>query len=196
MTHIITILHYFIEYILPTLSNIIIGCSAATTAFFAWKGLSIWKNQYKAKNNHELARRLLISIYEYRDAIRYIRNPVVIYTPKTKQEAPDRSEKERLSDAEYDYYQKGFDAIRKVYREIYASILEAEAVWGDELSETISKILSLSRKLKRIFRDHLHDKGHQGGNYEPFATSDDDQFTKDLDALIVKAENYLKKKLI
>ncbi len=91
MTHIITILHYFIEYILPTLSNIIIGCSAATTAFFAWKGLSIWKNQYKAKNNHELARRLLISIYEYRDAIRYIRNPVVTYTPKTKQEAPDRS---------------------------------------------------------------------------------------------------------
>ena len=71
-------------------------------------------------------------------------------------------------------------------------------------------MLSLGYELERMARDHLHDtdsarnenhaqsypKGHQGGKYKLLAKSDDDQFTKDLDALIVKAENYLKKKLI
>jgi hypothetical protein len=60
-----------------------------------------------------------------------------------------------VNDSKYDYHQKKFGTIRGVYGEIYASILEVEAVWGEVLSETINKILSLSNKLERIFADYL-----------------------------------------
>ena len=49
--------------------DIVVGLSAAAAAFFAWRGLTVWKKQLKGKEDHELARQVLVDLSDLRSLI-------------------------------------------------------------------------------------------------------------------------------
>jgi hypothetical protein len=58
-----------------SLSEIVTGISAIVVAITAVCGLQTWKKQIKGETEYDLARRMLISVYEVREAISEFRNP-------------------------------------------------------------------------------------------------------------------------
>ena len=49
--------------------------AAAVVAITAWKGLSTWKHEARAKRGMELGEKILSLTYECLDVLRYMRNP-------------------------------------------------------------------------------------------------------------------------
>jgi hypothetical protein len=63
---------------LVTLIKDLILCGAAIAgAVIAIKGLNTWKRQLKGQSEYELSRRLLVTLFKYRDAINGVRHPAM-----------------------------------------------------------------------------------------------------------------------
>ncbi|MDC0461600.1 hypothetical protein OAM34_01175 [Alphaproteobacteria bacterium] len=191
-------------------SDVVIGLSAMTTAYFAFRGLSTWKEQHRGKIEYELARRLLLSIYIYRDAIRSARHPFMSYAPTSKEAAPKKSDKQREFEGYSAEYGRRYDFVLEARRSLYADVLESEVLWADEIRKITDEMLVLDNQLKSTIEYHLtarnpdsdHNaieiakeilKNKQGTLYAKY--SEDDIFAQKFDGLVERAENYLKKKL-
>ena len=66
----------FAELITIIKDIVLVGVSIASVCI-AFKGLETWKRQSKGQTEFELARRILITLFKYRDAIDNIRHPVI-----------------------------------------------------------------------------------------------------------------------
>ena len=66
-----------ITEIVTLLKDILLGGAAITGAFIANKGLTTWKRQHKGNSEYELSRRILVTLYKYRDAIDGVRHPAI-----------------------------------------------------------------------------------------------------------------------
>ena len=51
--------------------------AAITGAFVAFKGLGTWRRQLKGLSEYELSRRILVTLFKYRDAINGVRHPAM-----------------------------------------------------------------------------------------------------------------------
>ena len=200
-----------LEINLSSFSDIIVGLSAALTAFFAWMGLSTWKRQHQGKIEYELARRLLRSVYNYRDAINSARNSSLYYPPVSETDEPNQSEEQRKFAAFRNAYQQCYDIVYEVRREIHPDVLESEALWGKEVRLIIDKMLQLEHKLKTTFEFYLNARNPSSSDSDKEVANiilrenkgvldarDDgkDEFAKDFEKLLGEADDYLKKKLL
>ena len=99
-------------------------------------GLNTWQKQLKGKSEHDLSRRLLVSLFKYRDAINGVRHPAMW---AHEQPSPPEGEAKNMSQEQIRYYgtskayQARWDKVQKVKSDLYADLLEAEALWGDEV---------------------------------------------------------------
>lgn len=193
-----------ITAIITAISPVVVAIAAAATAIFAWKALSTWKDQFKTKNNHELAQKLLMSIYKYRDAIANIRTPTLYMVDI------HANEQEKYS-ATCDHFQKKYDMVSECLAEIDSARVEAEAIWDSNILSHIGAIYSFAGNLKRLIYHHLE---AQNPNYSTDQQSDhrkivmddkyglfdrpdkDDPFKKDLEEAITNIEKYLKEKML
>ena len=82
----------------------LIGASFA--AFIGCRGLSTWKCQLKGGANHDLARRILISVYHYKDAIARTRSPLMF---------PEEKRPKRRATPSSDYKVEEFEGRKRAY---------------------------------------------------------------------------------
>lgn len=119
------------------LKDLVILGTAITGAVVAVKGLGTWKRQINGQSNYTLSKNLLVSLFKYRDAIEMVRNP---FMSSQEMPLPPLDERNEMnSDAIRFYglfkaYEKRWEKVAGLHSEIYASLIEAEALWGDELS--------------------------------------------------------------
>jgi hypothetical protein len=76
-------------HIISVSKDIIISIAAIVGSVIAIKGLITWKRKIKWKTEYGLARRFLVSLYKYRDAVNGVRHPVMMayempYPPEDK----------------------------------------------------------------------------------------------------------------
>ena len=74
-------------------SEVVVAIAVAVGSYVAWKGLGAWKQQLKGRADHELARRILVLLYKYRDAIDGGRNPAIW---GHEMEVPEDAEPEKM----------------------------------------------------------------------------------------------------
>jgi hypothetical protein len=193
--------------ILGALATIIAVCVAAA-------GINAWRWQLRATSDHDLARKLLISIYKYREAIKRIRHPVVM----TSETSADDNEK-RSIDPEVERFQglskaysRRFKAAEDIRIILLSDLLEADVVWGDKLRTIVAQLVTLElelgvyvrsyfmimnpleaddmraahSELQKKRRDVLHDD----------LSEDGDEFTQDFNRRLALSEQYLKGKFI
>ena len=195
--------------------DIIVAIAAFIGACVAIAGLSTWRRQLKGQADHELARRILVSLYRYRDAINGVRHPAMMAG-----EFPEPSESQRAhkTDAQIRFsalsnaYGNRWQRVQTQRVALHADLLESEALWGAELkTKEFSPIFSLEwelqvcvrnyliqcdpdereerktaiAKLSRDKRDVLYDSLEPGG----------DEFSKALADAMGAVETYLKPKL-
>jgi hypothetical protein len=102
--------------------------------YVAWTGLNTWKKQLTANAERDLARRVLIAVYKVRDAVhRIITFAELVADKEAPSEAAQKILKEKIVELE------------QTCASLDIELLEAEAVWGDEIIYNASFTLFRSR---------------------------------------------------
>lgn len=119
--------------------------SVVTVGVIAILGYGSWKKQLKGKTKYELARRLLLNVYQARDAIRDLRNPVILSWEEKRALKEANIE---IADTDPDYklktlkaiYEMRWRRVAKAGRELEVDQFEAEVIMGPDVQEGIETL--------------------------------------------------------
>ncbi|MFC2970352.1 hypothetical protein [Acidimangrovimonas pyrenivorans] len=132
-----------------TLTDIAIALAAVFGSFTAWKGLTIWREQNVWQEDNNLARRLLIALYQYRDSIYSVRHPAMAVSEMELDvgDPPDLPEDKKRSRGVILAYSRRWERHLPQRNELDALLIEADAVWGKKLSEMAEPLKLLEHEL-------------------------------------------------
>jgi hypothetical protein len=121
-----------------------VGVAALVGGFVGIQGLSTWRRQLSGNTEYRLAKDILACIYEIRDTIDAIRNPLVGYSrdpdlPKEKLESRLMSERDWHGLVQA--YERRWRPLQALMARLETNLIEAEAVWG---YRTVDKACILS----------------------------------------------------
>lgn len=155
---------YLKEYFLTCMEiwtvvkDLVILGAAITGAVVAVKGLGTWQRQLKGQSEYELSRRILVTLFKYRDAINGVRHPAMW---SHEMPSPPVEEAKTMSIEKVRHYgtSKGYQArwtkVQEQRTALYADLLEAEAIWGSELQTLFKVIFDLEHELFTRIRHYL-----------------------------------------
>jgi hypothetical protein len=158
-------------------------------------GLTGWHIQSNWKEGHDLAKRLLFSVYKVRDIVHAARNPFVGIG-----EADDPTSKDWVKSA----YDKRWSRITAAQVELDAAMTEADVLWGKETPLDEAE-LELRQQIGKLFLAIRHFLNNDGPNVGLFNEADEgilystsvynsgtlDAYDTHLDEIIGKYEVYL-----
>jgi hypothetical protein len=195
--------------------DLILSLVAIVGATVAVKGLGTWQRQLKGRSEYDLSRRLLVSLYKYRDAIYEVREPAMLGYEMPK---PPDDEAEQMQPEKIRFYgtskahQARWNKVQHERAEMYADLLEARALWGDELEKLFRVNFELEHELFIYLRSYLilMDPETEAERKEAiqrinakrrdvmYDDMDDegDEYKKEFTAGIESIEKYLKPKLV
>jgi hypothetical protein len=112
------------------------GSAAVVGAVVAIIGLRAWKRQLLWKANYELAGRLMRSTYSFREAIAWLRSPLVTageMAAALKAAGLDDQDRTFTDPGEELAYQARWRKVIEAQVEFSTAMLEAEALWGHDV---------------------------------------------------------------
>lgn len=126
-----------IQSYVSIVKDVITAVAALTAAIVAVIGLWAWKGQLKGKTEYELAQRVLRAVYKVRDAMYFVRHPMIDqgeYAQAMKDAgievySPDAAVPLRI---DTEVYHKRWTKVQEAWADLDANMLEAEALWGRE----------------------------------------------------------------
>lgn len=138
--------------------TIISGAAVAVAFYFGREGLHTWRRQLKGSADHDLARRLLIELYKLRDEIQRARSPAIFSFEAVPFEGEVASADPKQ--ASYDFtaraYRRRLAAMDAARNPLQATMLEAEAIWGNGLKELMAHVFKLEREFVIYVRIYLN----------------------------------------
>lgn len=194
--------------------EILAAIATVVAVVLAGMGLNAWKKQVRATADHELARRILIALHEYVEAINAVRNPMIMMyeiTPERgEQEHPDPVVEEFAGEVRA--YQRRLTRAEPVRAKLFSYSIEAEAVWSKLHREAIQSLFRMESEIAIYLRSYLisHDpknapdmreahKNLMAGKRDalrgPIGDEEDD-FTRDMKLRFEKAKALLVEKFI
>lgn len=176
-------------------------------------GLSTWQRQLSGTASHELAKRALIELYKFREALDRVRNPLMLASESTVTVVSTG----RQDDAVNRYfgrcsaYDNRFKIVTEARRNLDVALLEAEALWGNDLKLLVNPLIDKSWDLYHYIENHLLSTDPRTDPAEREAYADiyrgqpnimyrrsdisKDDFARSFNDDLHKAESYLKSKL-
>jgi hypothetical protein len=160
----INVLLYLKEYFLTCmetwtiLKDFMILGAAVTGAVVAVKGLGTWQQQLKGQSEYELSRRILVTLFKYRDAINNARHPAMWGNemPSPPDDEAKGMSREKLSHyGASKVYEARWSKVQEQRTALYADLLEAEAIWGPELQTLFGTVFKLAHELSTRISHHL-----------------------------------------
>lgn len=136
--------------IIAVAKDVIVATASVVAAGVAFYGVNTWRRQSWYARNQELGRRILISLYRYRDALQGVRSPFMAGSEMV----PDTIEGEGKSDGEEirhrglrNAYSRRWKRVDESRNELHADLIEAEAIWGRDLKNQFGRIFELQGTL-------------------------------------------------
>jgi hypothetical protein len=174
----------------------------------AKEGLTTWKKQLTGSNEYELSRKLLRSVYQFRDSIRGVRSPIV--WPSEMQSDTKGETGQQIQDrfAGISFaYERRWRAVIEASANLEVDLLESEILWDSTLKNECKALWSLqgelyayldvwlraqdssySVDLRLSYQETL--KSMRSIIYE--RQNQDDDFSNEISKAIVKIEDVLK----
>lgn len=191
--------------------DVVLTCSGVIGAYVALKGLSTWNRQLKGSIEYDLARRLLRSAYQLREAIKGVRHP---FMWSEEMPLPDAEKAASMSADVIRYsglasaYQVRWDKVAAVRTNLQTDMVEAEVLWGRVIYDRYTPMFELQNELYRDVHSYLGlcnpnelpamkealTKARQARRQVLYDLSSDelDDFSKEVNLAIWKIEEYLK----
>lgn len=198
----------FKEWI-PIAKDVVLTGAALVAGYVGLMGLGAWRRQLKGNTEYDLAKQLLKSVYELREAIATVRHPFMQYSQEPdmpEEKLKELSEKEKQWHAMAQAYQKRWEPVPKAKSALDTTLLEAEVVWGKNIVEKVSPLNELIGELLWAIQDHLEAMNPNVHYDNPGAEEikkrretmyargnvDRDDYKKKLESVIAGIENELK----
>jgi hypothetical protein len=148
---------FSLDKTISIVKDVILAGAAASGAIVAWKGLNTWNRQHQGQHAFNLVRSILIALYQYRDAIHYVRNPMIwahemALTDEERQGANE--DKVRYLESEKAYLAR-WKHIDDARTSLTASLSEAEALWGSDSRTCFDPVFKSEQKLSSAINTYL-----------------------------------------
>ncbi len=174
------------------IQQILLTAAPIAALLIALSGLNTWKRQLKGTHDFELSRRLLLSLYKCRDALKSARNSFL---------QPGESDKDR-NDWEASAYENRWKAVSEAMSELRAATLESEASWGEDFHQEMDGLHKLTVKLMIAIRHYLASQ-QKSPNSKLFSDNDEkalwgtdnDEYEQALNRVVEAFEKIIKPKL-
>ena len=144
--------------ILTLIKDIILIGAAITGSVVAVKGLGTWQRQLKGQSEYDLSRRILVTLFKYRDAINGVRHPAMW---ANEMPSPPEDEAKNMNREQIRFYgsakgyQNRWGKVQTERTSLYADILEAEAIWGIKLKDLFKEVFNLEHELFTSVRHYI-----------------------------------------
>lgn len=203
---IVAALAYFgfsLTEIVTIISAMTVSGSALATAYFAYMGLNTWKDKLK----YDTARRLLISLSNYRSTMNDYINPFIPPTSESHQNTMQTSEETRLLKARTNQEDKRQAKLLSASKEFYIDIFMSGDLWGKEMQSIIQKMydieyIVLRTTMNQMTMAHLNTSPDQKQQAKQFLedikndpAKQSEALSEEFNKLVVKAERILKSKM-
>lgn len=195
--------------IVTVVKDIMMSLAAVTGTAVGIYGLSTWKRQHRGQSEYELSRRILITLYKYRDAVYRARHPA-IWGYEMPSSAQDTTDAVRFN-SESKVYQDRWEKVQLERISLYPDLVEGKALWGDGFRTGFDKLFELERELHSSIRNHLEllnpntaedlredikDLVYKRRAILHDTLSEEDAFRKSFQSGVDEIEAYLKYKLL
>lgn len=174
------------------IQEVILTLTPVVAIIIALAGLNTWRRSLKGSYDFELSRRLLLSIYKSRDALRAARNSFLQI---------GEAEKHR-SDWEASAYERRWATVVEAMTELRAAILESEVSWGEDFKKETKGLHVLMVRLSMSIRHYLASMDKSPGSRlfndndeKVLWGDDDDEYDLELSEVIRKFEQKIKPKI-
>jgi hypothetical protein len=164
--------------------------------YVAWTGLNTWKRQLTANADRDLARRLLIAVYKVRNAMNGV--------PLLDLGDLDLGGDPEIKEANKTIHDHQMTRLEEAQASLDVELLEAEAVWGDELiyRSNFSLFKALQLELQYAYSDYYYGR-NMGLEAEKEAArilfydraSGKDEFRDNIKIVVNGIEDFLRPKL-
>ena len=192
---------------LTFIKEIFEALSFPTTAFFAYKGVVVWREQLRGKDKYNISKSLLKSVYRIKETIKYLRSPMFTsgeinvamkkHFPEVKIDPFDKTEEDQKK-IDSAVFRERWLMIKDVYAEYELAKYEAIVHWGTNMEVILSEFEKTLNSLK--IRTNMYpslqpglDKSREKFEEYIFGYSPDgkDEFQDKFLSCISKIENIL-----
>jgi hypothetical protein len=131
---------WFVELI-TIISEIIVGISAIGVAVFAFIGLQQWKIQLTGRTKFEVARKMAVLAFEFRDEYKRARSPMTLSGESSERQV---AESETLEETnllnEYFAHRNRLRPLQDTLRKLYETSWEAEIILDKDIGKFIKPL--------------------------------------------------------
>lgn len=193
------------------LADIIVAGSVSAAAIAAFQGLHTWRNQSIWVADNELARKLLVAVYKFRDSLYSIRHPVMFNAEMSLEPSDSQglSESEQQKKRIVVAYARKWERHLPAESELNALLIETDAVWGNTLSQKVAPLKELQHELYGYVSLHLdahfRRDAELASQYRTMISkrrdilydtmTEEDEFRKDFSRRLIPIESHLRSKL-
>ena len=131
--------------------NYALAVAAAVSAWLAWSGLRIWKEQQVWKDDRSLAKKILIEAFKIEQRIWNSRDPLTrdLFYMKYNQDVEHSEVSDLLPNRDIAYFQELSKKTREARANIESFLLEARAIWGEETSNLMKQLIDREAEQNR-----------------------------------------------
>lgn len=184
--------------------------AAISSIWVGFNGLKTWKLQLQGNTEYVLAKGVLTTLYELREAIDLARSGYIIYYPDLPTEEWNKlNEKEKNWLSILGKHRNRWDTITLAYAKFKTSLIEVEVIWGRDIIAKTKPITSLINELLQSMNESITDELNHTFNPESHSGDDrikinnrkkiiyksfdeEDEYMKKLNKAISDIENYIK----
>lgn len=154
--------------IVAMVKDVLLGAAAVTTATVAIIGLKNWSRELRGKTEFEAARNLMKVTYRVRDELQYCRSPFVSSGefPSDYPGTMGNVSAEQEAQAWSHIYWNRWGPVREALQEFETHVLEAEALWGNDIRQKTDQLRQCARELQVAMEAVIEDKAQRGENFK------------------------------
>lgn len=186
--------------IVSIVKDIVLTLAAIVAGYVGIRGLDTWRRQLRGNTEYQLAKTMLTSVYELREALSSVRNPFMQYSKEPdlpQDKLKELSQREREWHALAQAYQRRWEPVPKAIAKLDVNLLEAEVVWGPRIRTKANPLNRLTGELLLALQDHLEARNPDGRYESPgpelvkkrhetlYGLGDKDEFKQRLQEVIV-----------
>ena len=143
---------------LPLIKDVVLTIAGIVGSVVAILGLNTWRRQLYGQSEYDIAKRLLKSLYLFREVINNARHPFLEYsaTPDLPKEKLDQlSDKEKEWYARAQAFEKRWEPVAKARAELDTNVLESEVFLENEIKDKVQQIRYSHSELLVAIEEHL-----------------------------------------
>jgi hypothetical protein len=141
---------------MSTISDIVVAVAAIIVAVSGLYGLLQWKRELKGKQKFELARRIAINAFEFRDRFHFARSPLTFGSESAdRPRAPDETREAASVSDEWFARGKRMEALRNTARLLHEASWEASILLDQDIPGLIQPLETSLRDLWVSFQTHF-----------------------------------------